>query len=363
MDTMDEAVLRGPLIAVGPHQRLTEFGHGVAVSERHRLLVASSCDGCGRCALDVYALSAEPLRDPVPFALVRVIRFDSTDEPLSFTDLTTSTGGHLAFVPGPVAQVVVTEPGKACVGVVDVKAAARLPYVAPPGTLACARRVAVNDTGSRVAITQTRFRVDHGVSPDAIVVYGNQGTAGWAKLAVWEDTTMSGYLSGIRWLPGAGSLGGFVTVVTRMQRFGHQVYVRHMRTSGATVKAGSARLWNWDTDVRDVEIVGEALVLVNPRAASRLRLQGHDTGTAVSVVGGRSVGDSGVLSLAYLSGVGAFVVRSGYHVELLATRDAIGMACMSDIRVAWMRAVVSMMPSSGFVEEGQLEFPASTSPY
>jgi hypothetical protein len=136
-----------------------------------------------------------------------------------------------------------------------------------------------------------------------------------------------------------------------------------MRTSGATVKAGSARLWNWDTDVRDVEIVGEALVLVNPRAASRLRLQGHDTGTAVSVVGGRSVGDSGVLSLAYLSGVGAFVVRSGYHVELLATRDAIGMACMSDIRVAWMRAVVSMMPSSGFVEEGQLEFPASTSPY
>ncbi len=352
MDTPDEASMCAPLIAVGPQQKLTGFGHGVAVSERHRLLVASTFGAANsRCTLDVYALSPEPLCDPVPFKLLRVIHFAGTgsmDEPLSFEDDTTSFGGHLAFVPGPVAQVVVTEPGNACVGVVDVEAAARLPYVAPPGTLAHARHVAVNNTGSCVAVTQRQYYSDR-VSPDAIVVYARQGDdvgPGWTRLLIWEDTCLSRYLSGIRWLPGAEDvLASVVTSISNQKYFLRQEwlewFVRSMRLSGTTVEAEGFRPGAWNADVRDVEVVGDTLVLMSSREALRLPRLGHDAAAAaVPVFGARSHSDSGVLSLAYLRGVGALVVRSGYHVEMLATRDTISMASMSGMRVAWIGAVV-----------------------
>jgi hypothetical protein len=256
-------------------------------------------------------------------------------------------GGRLAFLPATSSGsstnartlLLVTDAGADAVHVVDVVRRTHAGYVAPPGSIAGPRGVAACDTSPLVAVTA--WKREHS-GDHVVVVYRGSG-------AVWEVVRVIGGGFG-----GPGSLDGqlsrpfglrfsgdgsaiCVADYDRVCMFlvGDGGFVRHMAT-GLTSPC----------DVEEVE-GGWLVVCFGSHRVEFLGDGACSAGGGWSFLGkaggGCGSGDGefdGPAALAVVPGLG-LVVRElfNWRLQVFATPDAIAMAAMSPVRVAWMVAV------------------------
>jgi hypothetical protein len=272
---------------------------------------------------------------------------------MAFTPPTTTTGDARPLL-------LVTDAGHDAVHLVDVVGQTHAGYLASPGSIAGPRGVAASGASPLVAVSAWK---DFSSGDHVVAVYRGSG-------AVWEAVRVigggfggpgsgDGQLSmphGLR-LSGDGSamcVADSCNDRASVFRVGDGGFVRHMATG-----------LDYPRDVEEVE--GGWLVACGH--SSTVEFVGDSAGGDGG--GGRpSLGKAGgghgrgawefryPSALAVVPGLGLVVREAGNsHLQVFATPDAIAMAAMPPVRVAWMavvaRGVLRRLSPSGVAGEGR----------
>jgi hypothetical protein len=277
--------------------------------------------------------------------------------------------GFLAFLPsaptgggadnGFTPLLLVTDAGHDAVHLVDVVGRTHVGYLAPPGSIAGPRGVAASGTSPLVAVSAWKqvFSGDH-----VVVVYRGTGAV-WAAVRVigggfGGPGSHDGQLYSPYGLRFSGD-GSSVCVAyegndrASVFRVGDGGFVRHMAT-------GLSR----PCDVEEVE--GGWLVACCSSDTVEYVCDGvggdgggrPSLGKAGGGWGTRDGEFDGPVALAVVPGLGLVVREFGSgRLQVFATPDAIAMAAMPPVRVAWMaavaRGVLRRLKPSGVAGEGR----------
>jgi hypothetical protein len=268
------------------------------------------------------------------------LRFKFEDAPgysgcLAFTPSATTTSGSSSSAH---PLLLVTDVGHDAVHVVDVVGGSHAGYLAPHGSIAGPRGVAACGTSPLVAVSawKERYCGNH-----VVVVYRGSG-------AVWEAVQVIGGGFGgpgprdgqLKWPYGLrftreGSgicVGDYGNSHVSVFRVGDGGFVRHIATHLVCAM-----------DVEEVE--GGWLVACSGINSVKLVCDGAggDGGDGRSSLGKAGGGDGELrdpAALAIVPGLGLVVQDFGNErLQVFTTPDAIAMASMSHVRVAWMSVV------------------------
>ncbi len=295
-----------------------QYGRGLAISKPHNLLVVTRLLApLNPTELLVYAISSEPLRDPEPFTFLRVVCLDNNN---SFI-----CGVTLAFSPGPVPKVAVADYSTSSVSVVNVDTGMRDGYVASPSSLRHPKCVAVNSTGTRVAVA---------TDLDFVIIFHGEGQV-WARAHLNTGQCPCAdfcVFYGMRWV------SSDLVLACRTYNCNRR-YVCTVRTSDESTAV--ATTWvHVNKHVRDVEVLGDSdadcghyLVISDHCVQKVFRGECHALQTVYLT------GDEVLFAAAALPHSEGLVVRQGMHVRILATESSLRKANMSTLRIAWMHAL------------------------
>jgi hypothetical protein len=258
-------------------------------------------------------------------------------------------GGRLAFLPAssgdPRPLLLATDAGANAVHLVDVVAETHAGYLASPGSIAGPRGVAASESGASSLVAVSTWN-DYESGNHVVVVY--MGSA-----SVWEAVRVIGGGFG---RPGKADGQLRMPLGLRFSGDGTAIYVTDHDNNRASmfrvVDGGFVRHFATGlSSPYDVEEV-EGGWLVACGRSHRVEFVGDDGAGGVS--GGRpSLGKAGggygsgdgefnfPVALAVVPGLG-LVVRewdNGGRLQVFAIPDAVAMAAMSHVRVAWMAVV------------------------